>query len=374
VGNLASAIDELAADDLDGIPTAALGDEVVELTRQRERIEAQLLRRLQRFDASGAWADDGSLSTQAWLRRHCRMASGAAAERVWVARRLHDSLPETRAAFAAGDIGYAHARVIAGTVDSSAACEESIAEAEPILVDAARDCDPMRLRRVAEHWRHMVDRDAFGADEADRFERRRLHMSETFEGMVVGDFAADPENGSLIRTTIEAFARPFPGSDARTPGQRRFDGLVEICRRVLDRGAPLSGGERPHLAVVVPLDTLEGRTRAAGAEVSWVQQPVSGEAARRLACDAQVSRIITGPECQPLDAGRATRTIPPALRRAVIARDRHCVEEGCDRPPDWCEVHHRVHWIDGGETKLSNLELRCTPHHHDQHPDDRAPP
>jgi Domain of unknown function (DUF222) len=372
VGNLASAIDELAGDDLDGMPATALSADIVELTRQRERLDAEVLRRLRRFDAVGGCEVDRALSTQAWLRHQCRVAPGAAAERVRVARRL-ESLPETRAAFAAGDIGYAHVRVIANTVESSDACEATVADAEPILVNVAREYDAVGVRRVAEHWRHMVDRDGFEADEHTRYERRRLHTSETFEGMVVGDFAADPENGSLIRTAIEAFAGPLPGADARTPGQRRFDALVEICRRVLDRGTPTSGGERPHLSVLVPLDTLEGRARAAGAEVSWVQQPISGEAARRLACDARVTRIITGPESQPLDVGRTTRTISPALRRAVIARDRHCVEEGCDRPPEWCEVHHIVPWIDGGETKLEDLELRCTPHHHDVHAT-RAPP
>ncbi len=374
MGNLASAIDELAGEDLDAIGAVGLGDDIVELTRQRDRLDAQLLRRLQRFGASGAWSEDGSLSIRAWLRRHCRMAPGAAAERVRVARRLHDSLPETGAAFTAGEIGYAHVRVITATVESSTACEESIAEAEPILVDVARDCDPVGLRRVAEHWKHMVDDGGFHADEQQRYQRRRLHVSSTFQGMVAGDFELDAEGGATVITAIDAYARPVPG-DTRTPAQRRADALVELCRQALNRGAaPTCGGERPHVNVTIPLETLERRAGAAAAQVGRVEQPISGEAARRLACDAAISRIITNGASEPLDVGRRTRTIPPALRRAVIARDRHCVAPGWDRPPEWCEVHHRVHWLDGGETKLSNLELRCTPHHHDQHPEGRAPP
>lgn len=80
-----------------------------------------------------------------------------------------------------------------------------------------------------------------------------------------------------------------------------------------------------------------------------------------------MSRIITGGKSEPLDVGRRTRMIPAALRRAVIARDRHCVAPGCDRPPGWCEVHHKKHWTDGGATALDNLELRCHLHHRDQH-------
>lgn len=98
-------------------------------------------------------------------------------------------------------------------------------------------------------------------------------------------------------------------------------------------------------------------------------QAISGEAARRLACDARISRIITDGESEPLDVGRTTRTIPPALRRAVIARDEHCTAPGCDRPPAWCDVHHEVHWVDGGPTALWNLRLLCRLHHHDEHPE-----
>jgi hypothetical protein len=263
-------------------------------------------------------------------------------------------------------------------VESSPACEETIADAEPILVGAARECDPVSLRRVAEHWKHMVDRDGFEHDEHDRRDHRRLHVSETFQGMVVGDFAGDPETGSLIRTAIEAFAKPLAGGDPRPPAQRRYDALVEICRQILDRGAaPIAGGERPHMSVMLPLDSLEARARATGADVSWVGRPISGAAARRIACDCDISRIITGPKSEPLDIGRRSRVIPPALRRAVIARDRHCTDDGCDRPPEWCEIHHEVHWIDGGETKLDNLKLKCRPHHdraHERDNDNRGPP
>ncbi|MGH8986529.1 MAG: DUF222 domain-containing protein [Acidimicrobiia bacterium] len=326
MGNLASAIDELAAEDLDDVAPGAVGDDIVELARERERLDAQLLRRLHRFDASGAWAEDGSLSTRAWLRRHCRIAPGPLAERVRVARRLHDSLPETRAAFAAGEIGYAHVRVIAATVDASDACEETIGEAEPILIDVARDCDPVGLRRVAEHWKHTVDAEGFRGDEHDRYQRRRLHVSSTFQGMVAGDFELEAEGGATVITAVDAYAKPRAGGDPRTPAQRRADALVEICRHALDRGdAPMTGGERPHVTVMLPLDTLEGRAGAPAAEVGRIAQPISGEAARRLACDCGISRIITDGASEPLDIGRRTRVIPPALRRAVIARDRHCV-------------------------------------------------
>jgi hypothetical protein len=85
---------------------------------------------------------------------------------------------------------------------------------------------------------------------------------------------------------------------------------------------------------------------------------------RRWVCDSAVTRIVFGPDGAVLDVGRAQRTVTGQMRRAVIARDRHCVYPGCDQPPSRCEVHHAVtHWADGGSTSVSNSALLCWYHH-----------
>ncbi|GHH64968.1 HNH endonuclease signature motif containing protein [Promicromonospora soli] len=85
---------------------------------------------------------------------------------------------------------------------------------------------------------------------------------------------------------------------------------------------------------------------------------------RRLACDSAVTRIVFGPDGAVLDVGRAQRTVSGQMRRAVIARDEHCVYPGCDQPPSRCEVHHAVrHWADGGQTSVANSALLCWFHH-----------
>ena len=85
---------------------------------------------------------------------------------------------------------------------------------------------------------------------------------------------------------------------------------------------------------------------------------------RRLACDSAVTRIVFGADGAALDVGRAQRTVTGQMRRAVIARDQHCVYPGCDQPPSRCEVHHAVrHWADGGETSVANSALLCWFHH-----------
>jgi hypothetical protein len=91
--------------------------------------------------------------------------------------------------------------------------------------------------------------------------------------------------------------------------------------------------------------------------------PIDHETVRRLACDASVTRIVFGPRSEPLDVGRRTSVVPSAIRRAVVARDRHCRFPGCDRPQGWCDAHHVRHWADGGPTSVGNLVLLCRRHH-----------
>jgi hypothetical protein len=84
---------------------------------------------------------------------------------------------------------------------------------------------------------------------------------------------------------------------------------------------------------------------------------ISIEATRRVLCDANVIPIVLGSH------GGATRVIPTAIRRALVARDQGCAFPRCDRPASWCD-HHCTHWADGGHTAVCNLTLLCA-HHHD---------
>jgi 5-methylcytosine-specific restriction endonuclease McrA len=82
-----------------------------------------------------------------------------------------------------------------------------------------------------------------------------------------------------------------------------------------------------------------------------------------MGCDAVCSTVEVDEQGAPLTVGRATRTVPPSIRRALMVRDRGCCFPGCDRPPAWTDGHHLVHWADGGETSLENIVLLCRPHH-----------
>jgi hypothetical protein len=244
-------------------------------------------------------------------------------------------------------------------VEARGAHPEAFAEAEELLVDAARSLGIRDLRRALDHWRGAVDHRAAEDADRERYERRNLHVSPTFDGMVRVDGDLDPENGQALLTALRAIgdADVRNGTEqSRSPAQRRADALGEVCRRWLDRSdRPTVAGERPHMIVTVDVDALRGR--ADGSAALDRDITISPSSARRLACDASVVRVLTRGPSQPLDVGRRTAVVPPAIRRALIVRDGGCALPACDRPPSWADAHHVRHWADGGPTALSNLTV-----------------
>jgi hypothetical protein len=92
-----------------------------------------------------------------------------------------------------------------------------------------------------------------------------------------------------------------------------------------------------------------------------------GLAARLRAARRLLPPALGGPPTQPLEVGRATRTVARAQRTALVVRDGGCGFPGCDRPQSWCEAHHLRHWLHGGPTDLANLVLLCPAHHRAVH-------
>jgi hypothetical protein len=128
--------------------------------------------------------------------------------------------------------------------------------------------------------------------------------------------------------------------------------------------APILRTVKPHVIVTIPLADLVDPATGPGAASTGFGAEISAGRARWLACDGNVTRIVVGPEGQPLDLGRSHRVVPPHLRRAVEHRDRHCVFAGCQAPTHWCDVHHVQEWlVDEGETSLENSALLCERHH-----------
>ena len=345
----------------DGFPMFT--EDVVERLADRHRhiasIEAEcaaLVAELIRRDAHG---DLGHGSMVSLLVDRLGVSAGVARGMIRVAAAL-DEMPHTRAAFEAGDLDLARTRHLASVREAN---PELFVDHERALVDTIAGL-PMRHVAVAlDYWAQQASLEHVERDAAARREQRRLHVSAV-NGMVYLEGRLDPVAGQFVITALDSLTDPanLDPTDGRTPAQRRADALVDMCRDHLDHGdLPTQRAERPHVMVHVSLEALGGRAgRPCELDDAGVITP---QAARWLACDARVTRIITRGESQVLDVGRSTRVVPTGLRMALVARDRGCVIPGCGAPRRWCDAHHVVHWADGGSTSLDNLCLLCRRHH-----------
>ncbi|HEY0493956.1 MAG TPA: DUF222 domain-containing protein, partial [Candidatus Dormibacteraeota bacterium] len=233
---------------------------------------------------------------------------------------------------------------------------------EASLIEAAQSMDPGRFASVAKAFEFRVDEAAALAEANRAYSRRYLHLSEPKDGLVHLEGLLDAEGGAVIKTALDGLMQPPHRDDDRTAGQRRADALVDLARRPLS-GSKLgsTGGMRPHLVITASIETLAGVAGAAAAELQGVG-PIANETAQRLGCDATVSWLLGTAEMEQ-ETGHEHRKIPPSIRRALVARDKDCVFDGCHRPPEWCDGHHLKWWTRGGETKLENLALVCGRHH-----------
>src|SRR5439155_1337241 len=146
-----------------------------------------------------------------------------------------------------------------------------------------------------------------------------------------------------------------------TIAQQQADAIALVAETALHRGIdPGHAGDRYQVAIHVDAPVLAG-SDAPGQSVLDDDTHVSAETSRRLACDA--SRVVMRHDAQGhvVETGARTRTIPPALRRALDHRDRGCRFPGCG--VGFGQGHHIHHWAHGGLTTLSNLTLLCRRHH-----------
>jgi len=281
--------------------------------------------------------------------RRVAHATQLAARRTLSGEVLPPELPNTAAALAAGEIGVGQVRVIAETMGAIPAWVgvEQREAAEADLARYAHSFAPASLSKIGRHILAHLDQDGpQPREEPDVVAAAgELRLRERRDGRLGLEGFLESEHGAAFRSLIEQFAAPRPAAegipDPRTASQRNADALVEVCG--LARAAqdcPTIGGEPPHVSVTLDWEAL--RTGLGAATLDYGTH-LSASAARRWACDAKIIPVLLGGESEPLDVGRAMRTVPLSLRRALIARDRGCAFPGCDRPPALCQAHHRRH-------------------------------
>jgi hypothetical protein len=231
------------------------------------------------------------------------------------------------------------------------------------------------VERIVRGWRY-VDRKAEARETARQHASRALHVHHDDDGTVVLRGRLDPEVGALLVRALAAaretlYQRTRAGGltdPSMTPpsmAQQQADALALLAETALhhelDPGAP---GERYQVVVHVDAPALADSAEEGNSALEEGIR-ISAETSRRLACDA--SRVVMrhDEDGRTVEVGARTRTIPPALRRALHARDRGCRFPGCGLP--FGQGHHVRHWAHGGPTTLSNLALLCRRHHRAVH-------
>jgi hypothetical protein len=150
-------------------------------------------------------------------------------------------------------------------------------------------------------------------------------------------------------------------ADQRTYGQRLHDALEAVCDRLLRSDVlPDTGGTPATVILTIDADKLQART---GAGHFADGSPISAQAVVDLADEADLAWCVKNTHGAVLALGRSRRIASRPQTLALIARDGGCSFPGCEVPPEWCERHHIVAWIDGGATDLDNLTLLCGYHH-----------
>jgi len=361
-----SALDALAADDLHALSAGAQLDRTTELIRAANRIQAELARTVRVAELTQAAEYDGLKSMRSWLRGHARLSPGAITQVIRAGRAI-EALPAVAAAFADGRITAEQVAVLAPVVSPAnlaAAAEQQVdlAAVDAVLAETAATREHASLGQVVHHYLARLDPDG---PEPDPTEGRSLSIARHADGSISGRFELDAVGGEKVCAALESIVQADrPQGDLRTRAQQQGDALVQAADLLLAAGGlPVLRTVKPHVVVTIGIDDLVDPTSGPGAATLGFGAAISAARARWLACDGNVTRIVIGPEGQPLELGRSHRVVPPHLRRAVEQRDRHCVFAGCHAPTYFCDVHHLVHWADGGDTDLDNSGLLCERHH-----------
>lgn len=374
--------------------TEQLEAELVGLAAQINAATCRWLELAAEYERRRAHEACGFASCASWLAWRCSLTPRAAREQLRVARSLAE-LPLIRAEFASGRLSYSKARALSRVADATM---------EEDLIELAHRSTAAQLERLLRAYRTATSED-------DEIAAERRHLTTWWEDdgtlTVRGSLPAD--EGALLLKALElareelfaSYVADGRGDDALSAGgeppaqPNRADALLALAETAIAGGVKAAAGGDRH-QVVVHVDVTPraadtgsttspqgdaARERAADATTTPEtgpraaasvgplaidralvgDTPLSPEATRRLACDAAIVTLVEAGGV-PLSVGRKTRSIPPAIRRALAARDRCCAFPGCEQER-FTDAHHLVHWADGGETSLDNLVLLCRRHH-----------
>jgi hypothetical protein len=328
--------------------TEALGDRICELAAHLNAANCRLLELIAQFDREEGWGVDGCNSCAHWLNWKCGIGQNAAREKVRVAHAL-ENLPLIHTSFSEGEISYSKVRAM-----SRVATPEN----EHYLLMIAKHGTAAHVETVVRGYRRT--KADLQLDEANaRHNRRELQWYFDDDDMVVVKVRLTPEDGAHFIKAIEQATKDLHAQ--RDDEAREFEETSLRSDRADALMNAIANPTDTEVQVHVCAETLVDFDRDGCCHLHDGPN-LAPHTVRRLSCDAGVVRIVEDAKGQPLDVGRKTRTIAPALKRALSARDQGCRFPGCGATRH-LHGHHIEHWADGGNTCLDNLVQLC-PHHH----------
>ncbi|QNN52335.1 HNH endonuclease signature motif containing protein [Nocardioides mesophilus] len=382
VSSLSGALDRLSGAPLWSMTPEEERTALVELRRQRARLEELELRLLLQADRDEVGAESGAVSTPAWLAHATKTTAAARHRDLHLARKLDERFPVVRAAFAAGWIDAEKAGIVADAVDGLTDEFDELppgtaARAEAHLVEQAKVFDAPRLRQLGKRLFEVVCPEAadaaegrkLAAEEARARAAARFSVRDNGDGTSEGRFKLPTLHAELLRKALEALTSP------RRLGEGRLDpatgrklphatllgqGLIELLENHLC-DLPSVNGSPFTLVVTIGYDAL-----VAGIGVGTLDtgHRISAGEARRLACKAGLIPMVLGGDSVVLDLGREQRLFDRYQKIVINHRYQGCAAENCDRPPAWMEFHHEDPWHQGGGTDATKGISFCAPHHH----------
>jgi hypothetical protein len=356
---LEEAVELFAGVDVEALSGDELHDTIRRLSVVTNRLEAQTVRVVHRWDATLAWADNGSKAPGSRLARETRLPKGDAQRLVRRGRALR-SMPLSTAAYQSGEINGAH-------VDLLASCDRTwvnadFADSEAKLVGHCRDDVYAAAAEEVRMWQLYAERDIDNPDPgkaARDADKNSLSASTSFQGRVFIDGNLDAVSGEIFRNELDRLTELLRLQDLRdgverTATQRRAAALVEMATR----SASTTGGVRPKPLFIMTMGV---------GHFEWLCHTAAGtiiepELLMPYLSDAEIERIVYDPPNRKLEASHHTR-FTGVLRKIIGLRDRHCQHpSGCDEPATNCDVDHIDPRSCGGITCLCNGQLLCTYH------------
>ena len=344
------------------LKVSELAAQITELTGHLNAAHYRWLSLIAEFDRLQGWSDGSTPSCAHWLNWQCGIDLGAAREKVRVAHAL-EKLPRIAAAMSCGQLSYSKTRAL-----TRVACENT----EEYFLSIALHGTAAHVEKLVRYYRRAKESEELSR-EAQQQAARLVSYSYDQDGSLILKARLPPEMGALVLKALDAALKdvsaetsePEKSKGYPSRGVQRADALGRMAESFLSHGPEaLTGGDRYQIVVHVDAETL--KEGSAGRCELDDGPSLPAETVRRLACDASLVTVLEDEEGEPLNVGRKTRSIPPALRRALNARDRGCRFPGCPNT-HYVDAHHIHHWAKGGETKLSNLVQLCRFHHRQVH-------